>query len=150
MFYDGGPSCGDSLGIVVERINGWLATCEPVTLKNPAHDEEEVCEKWHNNCDAYWDFRNAFRAFQADWAETLRLTGPKLSRKLMTLFGEELVGDALKSISESTIGSPRQLNALKSIPTSSGLLLPASSISGVHAIAVKPNNFFGDSECDGH
>lgn len=149
-FYDGGPSCGDSLGLIVERINDWLATCEPVTLKNPAHQEEEICEKWHSNNDAYSDFRNTFLAFQEDWDETLRLTGTKLTRKLMKLFGEELVGEALKSISESTIGSPRQLNALRSIPSSSGLLLPASSIPGVRAVSVKPNTFFGDNVCGGH
>jgi hypothetical protein len=52
-FYDGGPSCGDSLGVVVDGISTWLSECEPVTLSNPVNQDEEICEKWQSNPESY-------------------------------------------------------------------------------------------------
>ncbi len=144
QFYQGDPSCGDSLGIISVEVNNWLRECRPVTLRNPANSDEEICEKWQRNRKAHSDFCETFGEFESAWSRLTTLRGPMLYDELKRLFDDGPVENAIKSLSENSVGKSRLANMLHAVPSSTGMLYGTPSVRPSHSLPIRKNNFFGE------
>lgn len=141
-FYDGEPLCSNALQRVLESTARWIESGERICLTNPAHDEENICEKWDNNPAAYRDFTIAVTEFFDRWENIRNLRGlPAIEEELTSLFGESPVQWAVKEFAERRFVTPRGNRSLRVDP-SNGVIVPAAAAIG--ALSVPPNTFHGD------
>jgi hypothetical protein len=144
-FYRGEALCTDALDTILNGIVSMIENGEQICLKNPAHEAENICEKWDNVRGSYRDFANAVTAFRDRWERLQLCRGiDELEDELSLLFGEAPVGWALREYADKHIIAPREKRTL-GVQRGTGIVMPALS-AGV--MPVRPNTYFGDN-CNG-
>ena len=143
QYYEGQQLCADSLKSILDSTVREVESGNPLRLTNPAHRQENICEKWDANPDAYRDFCNAVTAFQERWQRLQAIRGlPAIEEELSELFGESPVQIAIKRLADRNVIRPRADHSLK-VQTQSGML--TSGMAVATSIKVPSNNFHGDT-----
>lgn len=89
QFYSGHAFCTDALSVILESVVQLVEASETVCLTNPAHPDENICEKWDKSPEAYQDFVEAVAGFHARWLRLLQMRGlAEIETELESLFGE--------------------------------------------------------------
>jgi hypothetical protein len=140
--YEGQQLCTDSLQSILNSTVAVIDSGQRLRLKNPAHPDENICEKWDGNPTSYRDFCNSVTAFQERWERLQSIRGiPAIEEELTELFGESPVRSAIKRLAERNVIRPRVDRKLQvQLPT--GVLVPG--ISAVPSVRVPANQFHGD------
>lgn len=144
-FYEGQQLCTDALSSVLESIVSQIELGRRICLTNPAHQEENICEKWDANPAAYDDFAKAVTGFRDRWQRLQQLRGlDNIQEELAELFGESPVRWAMGEMAKQQVVRPRESGNLRIHPRSSGLLIPTTALSG--GISIRSNTFHGDGK----
>ncbi len=140
-FYNGHRLCTDVLQGILDATVAEVKTTDRLQLTNPAHPQENICEKWDTVKGSYEDFCESITEFRERFERLQRVRGiDKIERELADLFGESPVQYAVKEFVDQQISVPRGNGSLRVRPSSS-LFVPAASTS---TIAVPRNTFHGD------
>jgi len=140
-FYDQQQLCTDALASILDSTVREIESCERLTITNPAHPSENICEKWDNTPACYRDFCNAVTAFRDRWIRLNRLRGiDEIEEELADLFGESTVQSVVRAMIDNRVSMPRRNGSLRVRPNS-GLLLPATASSA--SISMPTNTFHG-------
>ncbi|MCA9031662.1 MAG: nucleotidyltransferase [Planctomycetaceae bacterium] len=141
-FYEGHQLCTDALQGILDTTVAELQATERLDLKNPAHPDEDICEKWDDVDGAYEDFCDSVVEFRDRFERLQSLRGlDVIQQELTELFGESPVESAIRSFVDQQISIPRTNGTLK-MQSRSGLLVPATV--SAPAISVRQNTFHGD------
>ena len=139
--YRGQRLCTDALRTILDRIVQWIESGRPIRLTNPAHDGENICEKWDNNPDSYRDFCYSVTAFRDRWHRLLATRGiDEIERELSELFDEAPVRWAVKELADRRVVRPRDDRVLR-VDRGTGGLTVASTAS---SLILPRNTFFGN------
>ena len=131
--------CTDALRTILDGILELVESGKPICLTNPAHDGEDICEKWKKNPKSYRDFCMAVTAFRDRWYRLLDMRGLiEIERELSELFDEMPVRWAVKRLAESRIVKPRSNQNLR-IDSKNGNIKVGSVAS---SLAIPKNTFF--------
>lgn len=136
--YGGQQLCTDALqGILSETVD-LVQSTDRLCLKNPAHLEEDICEKWDAVVGSYGDFRDSVTEFLDRFEQLQSVRGlDRIERELADLFGESLAQSSVKDFVDQQIAMPRSNGSMRVRPDV-GSLVPATGI------AVPRNTFHGD------
>jgi hypothetical protein len=141
--YEQHQLCTDALSSILESLVLRIERGEQIRLTNPAHDEEQLCEKWDRVPGAYGDFCEAVTSFQDRWQHLQSLRGlAAIEMELTDLFGESPVQSAIRELAEREVIQPRADRTLRVQPKT-GLLIPAAAVA--RSVALPSNTFHGDS-----
>jgi hypothetical protein len=140
--YRGEALCTNALTTILSGIVTMVENEDHICLTNPAHDGENICEKWENVPGSYRDFTNAVTAFRDRWDRLQHCRGfDEVEEELSALFGEAPVGWALREYASSHVIGPREKRVL-GVQRGSGIVTVAPS-AGV--LPVRPHTYFGDN-----
>lgn len=143
-FYEQQQLCTDSLQTILDTTVREIESSRRLRFCNPAHPDENICEKWDNNPACYRDFTKAVTAFRDRWLRLQSLRGlAEIEKELSELFGESPVRSAMRVMAEKHIVQPRTNRSLH-IQSGSGLLVPAATPG--RTVQVRSNNFHGDAQ----
>lgn len=138
-YYRGQSLCTDSLQTILECTVQHIESGATICLKNPAHKNENICEKWDNTPGSYRDFTNSVTAFRDRWDRLLHCRGiHEIEEELSDLFGESPVQWAVRELAERQISRPRAGRSL-GVQRTTGLIGTSAS-----ALPMRSNTFFGD------
>lgn len=141
-FYNGQQLCTDALQGILDATVAEMRATDRLQLTNPAHPQEDICEKWNTVNGSYEDFRDSVTEFRERFERLQQARGlDKIERELAQVFGESPVLPAVKDFMDQQISAPRGNGVLRVRP-SSGLLVPTTI--SAPAIAVPRNTFHGD------
>lgn len=150
-FYDEQQLCTDALQTILESTVREIKSTDRIRLTNPAHPQENICEKWDEVPAAYVDFTESVEVFRDRWERLLQTRGiHKIEQELTELFGENPVRSAVKSLVDQHVIEPRSNGSLGVRPGNGRLssVAPAAAIGAVtaanSAIAMPSNTFHGD------
>ncbi len=133
--------CTDALRTILDKTVQWIESGRPIRLTNPAHDGENICEKWDNDPDSYRDFCFSVTAFRDRWHRLLATRGiHEIEEQLSELFDEAPVQWAINKFAESRVVKPREDRLLRVDRGTGGV----SMTSAASSLAIPPNTFFGD------
>lgn len=138
-FYRGHVLCTDALSVILESVVQLTEADETICLTNPAHPDENICEKWDKSPHAYQDFVGAVLEFRNRWSRLLQMRGiDEIEAELELLFGEAPTKWAIKELARQRVIVPRDANTLR--------VRPGTGVigAGVSSLSVRPNTFFGD------
>jgi hypothetical protein len=139
--YRGEGLCTDALDTILNGIVSMVESGDTICLKNPAHQAENICEKWDNVAGAYRDFTFAVTAFRDRWDRLQRSRGiDELEDELSALFGEAPVSSAIREFAEKRFITPREKRTL-GVQRGTGIVTPSVFAGG---LPVRQNTFFGD------
>lgn len=145
LIHQGEQLCTDALDAILDSVVATINSGKRIRLTNPAHDAENICEKWDSNPAAYFDFCRSVVAFRDRWKRLQRLRGiHEIEKELASLFGEAPVTWAINEMAQRHIVKPRDNGVLKVVPKSAGLLVPATA--AFRGVSVRPNTFHGDAK----
>lgn len=134
--------CTDSLRSILSSTVREIESTDRLRLSNPAHPDENICEKWDKTPKTYDDFVDSVAEFRDRWERLLETRGlHKIEEELTALFGESPVRTAIKAYIETRVTTPRNNRSL-GVHTATGAL--ASAASAAPAIAMPRNTFHGD------
>jgi len=141
--YQGEALCTDTLRQILGGIAEWIKSGRSMCLKNPAHDKEDICEKWERNPSSYLAFAASVIGFRDRWERLLVSRGlHEIEQELAELFEEAPVRWAVKKLAERRVVEPREKRVLGVQRRTGALGLGAAAGSG---LLVRPNRFFGDA-----
>ena len=142
-YYAGQQLCSDALCSILDATVAEVFSGTPLRPANPAHPDENICEKWDEVEGAYADFCEAVVEFR-DRFERLQSTKgiDQLERELSELFGESPVRLAIKRFIDEQVTVPRNAGRLKVAPDTGRLTKAAATVAPV--IAIPSNTFHGD------
>ena len=151
-FYDEQQLCTDALKTILESTVREIETRGRIRLCNPAHRQENICEKWDEVPQSYRDFTTAVTEFRDRWDRLLATRGiHKTEQELTELFGESPVRSAVKTLVDKQVIKPRSDGSLGVRPGSGKLTRVASALAtssvvapATSAIAMPSNTFHGD------
>lgn len=134
--------CSDALRSILNATAREIAATDRLCLTNPAHPEENICEKWDNTPGAYDDFATALVRFRDRWERLLATRGiHHIEEELAELFGESPVQAAIRAFMDNRVIAPRSRGALG---VRTGATPAMAAAVAAPAIAVPTNTFFGD------
>jgi hypothetical protein len=138
--YRGEAACSDAIQTILDGIVAMIERGQRICLTNPAHRDENICEKWDRNAASYRDFIYAVTAFRDRWQRLRAATGLwQIEEELSELFDERPVKWAVKELVERRIVAPRERKAL-GVQRGTGVIIPASASS----LPLRSNTFFGN------
>lgn len=141
-FYEGQQLCTDALQSILDSTVDQIQSTKRLCLKNPAHPQENICEKWDEVEGSYRDFCVAVSEFQNRFQQLQSVRGlDRIEEELAALFGESPVQSVVKEYIDKRVTAPRNNGSLRVRP-GSGLLVPA--VVAPSAIAMPRNTFHGD------
>jgi hypothetical protein len=131
------PSTAQALHDILASIERLAAgSLVPLDVRNPANTAEVLSEQWAADGNTYRDFRGWLRWLAVEWDKVLAATSiPAAERQLETLFGEDIVKEALRkhAADVATLRKSGGLNV-----TRAGALTGSAGVS-----SVRPNTFYG-------
>ena len=140
-FYRSEQLCSDALRSILNATAREIASTDRLCLTNPAHPEENICEKWDHTPGAYDDFTTALVRFRDRWERLLATRGiHHIEEELAELFGESPVQAAIRAFMDNRVIAPRSRGSLGVRPGAT----PAMAAATAPAMAVPTNTFFGD------
>jgi len=143
-FYERQQSCTDALQSILSSTVREIETSDRLHITNPAHPEENICEKWDANPSAYKDFCKSATEFAERWERLQHLRGiHAIERELSELFGESPVRSAVRTLAERGVVQPRSDRSLR-VQTGSGLLVPAAA--SAMSLRMPINTFHGGND----
>jgi hypothetical protein len=143
-YYERQQLCTDSLHSILDTTVSEIESGRRLRFSNPAHPDENICEKWDNSPAAYRDFTTAVTAFRDRWVRLQSMRGlPQIEEELSDLFGESPVRAAIRAMADKHIIQPRTTKSLHVRPET-GLLVPATTTG--RSVQVRSNNFHGDAQ----
>lgn len=141
-FYGREQLCSDALRSILNATAREIESTDRICLANPAHPEENICEKWDNTPGAYDDFAAALFRFRDRWERLLLTRGiHHIEEELTELFGESPVQAAIRTFMDNRVIAPRSRGSLG---VRSGATTTMSAAVTAPAIAIPTNTFFGD------
>ena len=141
-FYQEQQVCTDALQMILDTTVREVESCDRLTLTNPPHPDENICEKWDDVPGAYQDFCSAVTGFRDRWNRLQELRGlDEIEEELAELFGESPVQSAVRTLVNERVTAPRQDRSLRVRPNS-GLLVPATAVTS--SIVMPRNTFHGE------
>lgn len=148
QFYQRQQLCVDALQSILDSTVNEIESTDRLRLTNPAHPDENICEKWDDNPLSYRDFKNSVTVFRDRWERLQQLRGlHEIEDELSELFGESPVRTALRALAEKQIIIPRTNGSLRVQPRNAGVLssaaVPAAALLP-GSLAMPRNNFHGD------
>lgn len=142
QFYQRQQLCTDALQGILDATVAHVQTIDRLRLTNPAHPEEDICEKWDNVKGSYEDFRESVTEFRDRFERLQQIRGlDKIERELAELFGESPAQYAVKEFVDQQISVPRDNGSLRVRPAS-GLVVPMTV--SAPGIVIPRNTFHGD------
>ena len=150
-FYDEQQLCTDALRTILQSTVREIKSTDRIRLTNPAHPQENICEKWDEVSAAYRDFTVSVEEFRDRWERLLATRGiHKIEQELTELFGESPVRPAVKSLIDHQVIKPRSNGSLGVRPGTGRLAPVATAVAASSAavassaIAMPSNTFHGD------
>jgi hypothetical protein len=139
--YRGEVLCMDALRTILNGIMDWIASGQPICLKNPLNEKENICEKWEENPASFRAFSKSVAAFRDRWERLLRTRGiAAIQEELSDLFDESPVRWAVKELIERRVVQPRANRTLGVRPGNGAVGVAAAGSN----LLIRPNSFFGD------
>lgn len=141
-FYEGQQLCTDALQDILDSTVAQIKCSERLCLTNPAHPQENICEKWDEIEGSYRDFCIAIEEFQDRFKRLQSVRGlDRIEEELAAMFGESPVQSAVRDFIDKQVNLPRNNGSLRVRP-GSGLLVPETAASPT--IVMSRNTFHGD------
>ncbi len=136
--YNGERHPFEALCAIVNAINLSIPTIGRLKVYNPAHTLEDLSERWDSEPEAYRLFVTSMRELGVQLGQIQSTQGiPDSTRRLETLFGEELARTAVV----------RQAKAVEDARTTSNLSVTRTGAltvgTPVGAVSVRSNTFYG-------
>jgi hypothetical protein len=131
------PSTAQALHDVLASLND-LAGRYPfgIEVRNPANSQEILSEQWIGDASRYAGFRSWLQWLAGEWDKVLSAGSvPAAERQLSVLFGDEIVGAALRKHA-ADVEILRKSGGLSINRT--GTLIAAAGVS-----SIRPNTFYG-------
>lgn len=139
--YGGQTSVNHAISAFLYDMHSKISTGQRITVPNPEHPSEDFAERWKDVPGSYETFKEWMIETHRRWGELNNARGPKLGKTLKDMFGEDVAETAIRGQVE--ILEKSRSNDQLGIVGGTGIL---TAVSGVGAMPIQKNTFFGGSE----